>query len=80
MPSPFQTSFCYPPFNPRQLEICSTTMGIAYQNRKESIAKSAVTKSKVYRIYGSDIYVCTRSGGTAPSSNLALRGPRSHQR
>ncbi|WP_210396136.1 YebC/PmpR family DNA-binding transcriptional regulator [Motiliproteus sediminis] len=49
-------------------------MGRAYQNRKESIAKTSDAKSKVYSKYGREIYVCAKSGGTDPDGNLTLRG------
>lgn len=49
-------------------------MGRAYQNRKDSMAKTAAAKTKVYSKYGREIYVCAKSGGFDPSGNLALRG------
>ncbi|EKE79311.1 YebC/PmpR family DNA-binding transcriptional regulator [Idiomarina xiamenensis] len=49
-------------------------MGRAYQNRKESIAKTANAKSKVYSKYGREIYVVAKQGGVDPDGNLALRG------
>ncbi len=49
-------------------------MGRAYQNRKESMAKTSDAKAKVYSKYGREIYVCAKSGGTDPAGNLALRG------
>ncbi|QQD20268.1 YebC/PmpR family DNA-binding transcriptional regulator [Venatoribacter cucullus] len=49
-------------------------MGRAYQNRKESMAKTAAAKTKVYSRYGREIYMCAKSGGTDPSANLTLRG------
>ncbi|ROS05055.1 YebC/PmpR family DNA-binding regulatory protein [Sinobacterium caligoides] len=48
-------------------------MGRAYQNRKESMAKTSDAKAKVYSKYGREIYVCAKSGGLDPSGNLALR-------
>ncbi len=48
-------------------------MGRAYQNRKESMAKTAAAKTKVYSKYGREIYVCAKSGGIDPDGNLALR-------
>ncbi|MEK9767232.1 MAG: YebC/PmpR family DNA-binding transcriptional regulator [Thalassolituus sp.] len=48
-------------------------MGRAYQNRKESMAKTAAAKTKVYSKYGREIYVSAKAGGTDPSGNLALR-------
>lgn len=49
-------------------------MGRAFQNRKESMAKTAAAKTKVYSKYGREIYVCAKQGGTDPAGNLALRG------
>jgi YebC/PmpR family DNA-binding regulatory protein len=49
-------------------------MGRAYQNRKESMAKTADSKTKVYSKYGREIYVSAKSGGTDPAGNLSLRG------
>ena len=49
-------------------------MGRAYQNRKESIAKTSDAKAKVYSKYGREIYVVAKSGGLDPQNNLALRG------
>jgi len=48
-------------------------MGRAYQNRKDSMAKTAAAKTKVYSKYGREIYVCAKSGGVDPDGNLALR-------
>jgi YebC/PmpR family DNA-binding regulatory protein len=48
-------------------------MGRAYQNRKQSIAKTADMKAKVYSKYAREIYVSAKSGGVDPSGNLALR-------
>lgn len=49
-------------------------MGRAYQNRKESMAKTADQKTKVYSKYAREIYVCAKSGGGDPTANLSLRG------
>ncbi len=49
-------------------------MGRAYQNRKESMAKTSDAKAKVYSKYGREIYVCAKSGGIDPHGNLSLRG------
>jgi YebC/PmpR family DNA-binding regulatory protein len=49
-------------------------MGRAYQNRKESMAKTSDAKAKVYGKYGREIYVCAKAGGVEPDGNLALRG------
>ncbi len=48
-------------------------MGRAYQNRKESMAKTSDMKAKIYSRYGREIYVTAKSGGVDPSGNLALR-------
>ena len=48
-------------------------MGRAFQNRKDSIAKTSDAKSKVYSKYGREIYVCAKTGGADPAGNLALR-------
>lgn len=48
-------------------------MGRAFQNRKESMAKTSDAKAKVYSKYGREIYVCAKSGGVDPDGNLALR-------
>ncbi|SFR76416.1 DNA-binding regulatory protein, YebC/PmpR family [Marinobacter daqiaonensis] len=49
-------------------------MGRAYQNRKDSMAKTAAAKTRVYSKYGREIYVAAKSGGPDPDSNLTLRG------
>jgi YebC/PmpR family DNA-binding regulatory protein len=49
-------------------------MGRAYQNRKESMAKTSDAKARVYSKYGREIYVCAKAGGAEPDGNLALRG------
>ena len=48
-------------------------MGRAYQNRKESMAKTSNMKARVYSRYGREIYVTAKSGGVDPNGNLALR-------
>ena len=48
-------------------------MGRAYQNRKESMAKTSDMKAKVYSKYGRVIYMCAKDGGVDPDGNLALR-------
>ncbi|GFZ75856.1 putative transcriptional regulatory protein [Pseudohongiella nitratireducens] len=48
-------------------------MGRAYQNRKESMAKTAAAKTKVYSKYAREIYVSAKSGGVDPDGNLSLR-------
>ena len=49
-------------------------MGRAYQNRKDSMAKTSDAKAKVYSKYGREIYVCAKSSGIDPDGNLTLRG------
>ena len=49
-------------------------MGRAYQNRKESMAKTSDAKAKVYSKYGREIYVVAKQSGTDPAGNLTLRG------
>ena len=48
-------------------------MGRAYQNRKESMAKTSDQKAKVYSKLSREIYVCAKSGGVDPDGNLSLR-------
>jgi len=48
-------------------------MGRAYQNRKDSMAKTSDMKAKVYSRYGREIYVSAKSGGSDPDGNLSLR-------
>lgn len=48
-------------------------MGRAYQNRKDSMAKTSDAKARVYSKYAREIYVCAKSGGFDPAGNLALR-------
>ncbi|MCB1846295.1 MAG: YebC/PmpR family DNA-binding transcriptional regulator [Halieaceae bacterium] len=48
-------------------------MGRAYQNRKDSIAKTSDAKARVYSKYAREIYVTAKSGGTDSVGNLALR-------
>jgi YebC/PmpR family DNA-binding regulatory protein len=48
-------------------------MGRAYQNRKDSIAKTSDAKARVYSKYAREIYVSGKAGGTDPVGNLALR-------
>ena len=49
-------------------------MGRAYQNRKESMAKTSDAKAKVYSRYGREIYVCAKQTGVDPTTNTILRG------
>ena len=48
-------------------------MGRAFQNRKESMAKTSDMKAKLYSRYAREIYVCAKNGGVDPDGNLALR-------
>lgn len=48
-------------------------MGRAYQNRKDSMAKTSDMKAKLYSRFGREIYVSAKAGGTDPSGNLTLR-------
>tara|TARA_R110002072_G_scaffold33935_2_gene102240 strand:+ start:2861 stop:3574 length:714 start_codon:yes stop_codon:yes gene_type:complete len=48
-------------------------MGRAYQNRKESMAKTSDMKARVYSRYAREIYVSAKSGGVDPTANLSLR-------
>ncbi len=48
-------------------------MGRAYQNRKESMAKTSDANAKIYSKYSREIYVCAKSGGVDIEGNLALR-------
>ena len=48
-------------------------MGRAYQNRKESMAKTSDQKAKVYSRFAREIYVSAKAGGVEPSGNLELR-------
>ena len=48
-------------------------MGRAYQNRKESMAKTSDANARVYSKYSREIYVCAKKGGIDTDGNLALR-------
>jgi YebC/PmpR family DNA-binding regulatory protein len=48
-------------------------MGRAYQNRKDSMAKTSDAKARVYSKYAREIYVIAKSGGIDPAGNLILR-------
>lgn len=48
-------------------------MGRAYQNRKDSMAKTSDMKAKLYSRFGREIYVSAKAGGTDPAGNLSLR-------
>ena len=49
-------------------------MGRAFQNRKESMAKTSDQKAKVYSKFSKEIYMCAKNGGAETASNLALAG------
>lgn len=48
-------------------------MGRAFQNRKDSMAKTSNANAKLYSKYSREIYVCAKSGGVDPDGNLTLR-------
>ncbi|MBE8168277.1 MAG: YebC/PmpR family DNA-binding transcriptional regulator [Shewanella sp.] len=48
-------------------------MGRAYQNRKESMAKTAGMKTRLYSRYGKEIYISAKNGGFEPEGNISLR-------
>ncbi len=48
-------------------------MGRAYQNRKESMAKTSNQNARVYSKYSREIYITAKSGGSDPAGNLVLR-------
>lgn len=48
-------------------------MGRAFQNRKESMAKTSDMKAKLYSKYAREIYVTAKQGGIEVEGNLALR-------
>lgn len=47
-------------------------MGRAYQNRKESMAKTSDQKAKVYSKYSKEIYMCAKNGSTEIDGNPTL--------
>lgn len=49
-------------------------MGRAFQNRKESMAKTSDQNAKVYSRFSREIYVCAKQGGIDREGNIALRG------
>ena len=53
--------------------ILAGTMGRAYQNRKDSMAKTSDQKAKVYSRLSREIYVCAKAGDPDPASNAALK-------
>ena len=48
-------------------------MGRAYANRKDSMAKTAAAKTKIYSRYGRELYVCAKAGDASPESNSLLK-------
>ncbi|MCR9201953.1 MAG: YebC/PmpR family DNA-binding transcriptional regulator [Planctomycetaceae bacterium] len=48
-------------------------MGRSFENRKQSIMKTAGQKSKLYAKYGKQLYVIAKNGVPDPESNPALR-------
>lgn len=48
-------------------------MGRAFEVRKQSMAKTAAAKSKVYAKYGREIYVAAKSGLPDPEINVSLK-------
>ena len=49
-------------------------MGRSFEVRKESMAKTAGQKSKLYSKYGKQIYVMAKNSGADPAGNPSLRG------
>ena len=47
-------------------------MGRAYQNRKDSMAKTSNMKAKIYSKASREIYVAAKNGGADPDANLTL--------
>lgn len=48
-------------------------MGRSFENRKQSIMKTAGQKSKIYSKYGKQLYVVAKNGVPDPEGNPALR-------
>ncbi len=48
-------------------------MGRSFENRKQSILKTAGQKSKIYSKYGKQLYVVAKNGVPDPEGNPALR-------
>ncbi|MCA9155739.1 MAG: YebC/PmpR family DNA-binding transcriptional regulator [Planctomycetales bacterium] len=48
-------------------------MGRSFENRKQSIMKTAAHKSKLYAKYGKQIYVAAKNGVPDPEANPGLR-------
>jgi YebC/PmpR family DNA-binding regulatory protein len=61
------------PYNQNQLKEEIRFMGRAFQNRKESMAKTSNANAKLYSKYSREIYVTAKSGGVEIDGNLALR-------
>ena len=49
-------------------------MGRAFQNRKESMAKTSDQNARVYSRFSREIFVSAKQGGFDPEGNLTLRG------
>jgi len=47
-------------------------MGRAFQNRKESMAKTAAQKTKIYSKFSKEIYMCAKNGSPEVEANPAL--------
>src|SRR6202035_3507211 len=48
-------------------------MGRNFENRKQSIFKTAASKSKLYARYGKQLYMAAKNGVPDPNANPALR-------
>ena len=48
-------------------------MGRKFEVRKAAMQKTMIAKSKVYSKFGKELYMCAKSGGANPDSNLALK-------
>ena len=48
-------------------------MGRNFENRKDSIFKTAAQKSKLYAKYGKQLYMAAKNGVPDPDANPALR-------
>ena len=48
-------------------------MGRAFEVRKQSMAKTAAAKSRIYSKYGREIYMAAKSGTPDPESNQVLK-------
>jgi YebC/PmpR family DNA-binding regulatory protein len=63
-----------PVFDPESILIVGwITMGRAFEVRKNSMAKTAGQKTKIYSKYGKQLYVAAKNGVPDPASNLVLR-------